>query len=52
MGKLPKNRIPVSVGIPLDLLALLDEKVVAENYASRSEYIVQAIKEKQEREKK
>lgn len=46
MAKLPKNRVPVSVGIPLDLLAIIDEKVEKENWQSRSDFVVQVLKEK------
>lgn len=44
-----KNRVPVSVGIPFDLLAKVDEKA-NENNASRSDYVVQALREKIQRD--
>lgn len=51
MTKLPKNRVPVSVGIPFDLLQEVDELANKEN-TSRSDFVVQALLEKVEREKK
>jgi len=45
MTKLPKNKVPVTVGIPFDLLRQIDDKAFEENL-SRSEYVVQALKEK------
>lgn len=50
MTKLPRTRVPVSSAIPFDLLAEVDQKV-AEDNTSRSDFIVQAIREKLEREK-
>jgi len=47
---LPKNKVPVTVGIPFDLLRQVDEKAYDENL-SRSEYVVQALKEKINSEK-
>lgn len=44
MAKQFKNRVPVSVGIPFDLLSDVDEKVAKENWNSRSDYIVNLIK--------
>lgn len=41
-----KNRVPVSVGIPLDLLNIIDENVVERNCKSRSDLIVEVLKEK------
>ncbi len=42
MSKLPKNRVPVSIGIPFDLLQIVD-KTAAEKNLSRSDYVVQLI---------
>jgi hypothetical protein len=50
MAKTLKNKIPVSVGIPFDLLSLIDEKA-KENDLSRSDYVVQALREKVEQER-
>lgn len=44
-----KNRVPVSVGIPFDLLTKTDEKA-NENNVSRSDYVVQALREKIQRD--
>lgn len=46
--KLPKNRVPVCVGIPFNLLAEVDE-YVAEERISRSDFICLATQEKMER---
>ena len=51
MKRLPKNRVPITVSIPLDFLAEIDE-IVYERSISRSDYVVQALKEKVERDKK
>jgi len=45
MTRLPKNKVPVTVGIPFDLLRQIDEKASEENL-SRSEYVVRALKER------
>ena len=45
MTKLPKNKVPVSVGIPFNLLLKIDE-VADQDRISRSELIVQILKEK------
>ena len=47
-----KNRVPVSVGIPLDLLNIIDEDVVKCNFKSRSDLIVSILKEKYQPTKK
>jgi len=48
-----KNRVPVSVGIPLDLLNLVDERVIELNFKSRSDFIVEILKKEfQARHKK
>jgi len=47
---LPKTKVPVSVGIPFDLLQETDE-IVMQKKLSRSEYIVLALKEKNHRTK-
>ncbi len=44
--KLLRNRVPVSVGIPIYLLEFLDKKVTELNCKSRSDLIVQIIQEK------
>lgn len=41
-----KIRVPVSVGIPLDLLNLIDTKVDEQGLKSRSDFIVEILKEK------
>jgi metal-responsive CopG/Arc/MetJ family transcriptional regulator len=50
MVKIPKNRVPVSVGIPFDLLTLIDENANKQG-CSRSDYVVQALKDKVELDK-
>lgn len=45
MKKKPENRIPVSVGIPFNLLMIIDEEAEQKNL-SRSEYIVQILKDR------
>ncbi len=47
-----KNRVPVSVGIPLNLLNLIDEKVEEQHFKSRSDFIVEILKEKLQQTKK
>lgn len=44
--KVLRNRVPVSVGIPLYILEILDKKVSELNYKSRSDLIVKIIQEK------
>ncbi|MBR3654874.1 MAG: hypothetical protein IKN62_05535 [Elusimicrobia bacterium] len=51
MTKLPKTCVPVSIGIPFDLLAKTDE-IVEQQETSRSNYVVQALREKIERDTK
>jgi len=46
--KLPKNKVSVSVSIPLDLLSEIDDIAYACN-ESRSEFIVKSIKERKQR---
>lgn len=48
MTRLPKNKVSVSVSIGLDLLTELDETAYSRS-ESRSEFIVDAIKEKIQR---
>ena len=48
MTRLPKNKVSVSVSIGLDLLTELDETAYTRS-ESRSEFIVDAIKEKIQR---
>lgn len=50
MKKLPRVKVPVSFCVPFDFLAEIDNRI-AEGNTSRSEFIVQAIKEKLNREK-
>lgn len=45
MARLPKNKIPVSISIPIDLLAELDDCAYYENKA-RSEFVIEAVREK------
>lgn len=49
--RLPKNRVPVSVSIPFDELARIDEIAFSMNQ-TRSDFILQATKEKMEKLKK
>jgi len=44
--KVMRNRIPVSVGIPLYLLEIIDKKVFEQNYKSRSDLVVKILQEK------
>lgn len=41
-----KIRVPVSIGIPLDLLNLIDSKIDELKLKSRSDFIVEILKEK------
>lgn len=41
-----KNRIPVSIAIPYDLLNFIDSKVMELNFKSRSDLIVEILKER------
>lgn len=41
-----KNRVPVSVGIPFNLLSFIDKKVEELHFKSRSDFIVEILKEK------
>jgi metal-responsive CopG/Arc/MetJ family transcriptional regulator len=50
MIKIPKNRVPVSIAIPFDLLVLIDENANKQG-CSRSDYVVQALKDKVELDK-
>lgn len=45
MQKLPKNRVPVSIGVPFDLLFKIDE-IASNEQISRSELIVKILQEK------
>ena len=47
--KLPKNRVPVCVGIPFNLLMEIDGYVEQEGLTSRSDFVYQAVQEKMER---
>lgn len=47
MSKLPTNRVPVSIGVPFNFLPLIDEFANKEGL-SRSEFVLQAVKEKVE----
>lgn len=43
--RLPKNRVPVSVSIPFNELAVIDENAYSLGL-TRSDFILQAVKEK------
>ena len=51
MQKTPTTAIPVSIGIPFDLLTQID-KIAQEQNISRSGYVVLALKEKLKRDSK
>jgi metal-responsive CopG/Arc/MetJ family transcriptional regulator len=47
--RLPKNRVPVCVGIPFNLLMEIDGYVEQEGLPSRSDFVYEAVQEKMER---
>lgn len=51
MKRLPRVKVPVSIGLTLELLAQIDEQATEENI-SRSEFITRVIKEKLEQQEK
>ena len=51
MTDLPKNKVPVSISLSLDLLYEVDDFAYYKNQ-TRSSYIVEAIQEKIQKDKK
>jgi len=53
MTKLVKNKVPVTVGIPFDLLHEVDELLEGQGFQglSRSEYVVNALREQVRKDK-
>lgn len=50
MAALPRTKVAITISLPVDFLYEFDE-YLQENYKTRSGYILDAIKEKMQRDK-